>query len=189
MKITKKKVSLPWFTKVELKKDMETFNISQDELLNNVFLNLHSQSDKIITGKLGESLLFNMRETNDIILKALLKKKLNESESGILRNIFISYSMKPQYQREKIVFLDIFTTIEKAIQLSEKIVIQINGAGRKVSPYFIARNEEEEHNYLFCYCEKNKEYRAYRVANIKKIKYINVLSEKVDEIDIIYKKQ
>ena len=58
-----------------------------------------------------------------------------------------------------------------------------------INPYFIKVSDSESRSYLFCYCEKNKDYRNYRVSEIEEIWFTNEKIEIKDKkyIDEVYK--
>lgn len=82
--------------------------------------------------------------------------------------------------------------MEEAIKNNKKINIKYKGELRTVNPYFIKVSPTEDRAYLFSYCEKNKEFRNYRIANINKaflskqdiefidIEYINKIDQNFD---------
>lgn len=183
---TKRKVTLPWFAKEELIKDINLFGTSQDELLNSVFTALYEKHEEWNPKKLGEHLGFNMYDINYSILFDLTVKNKDKTEAEILRNIFMTYSTKPQYEREKIVFANIFEKIKKAIKQEKKLIISINGKSRKINPYAILHNEEKEFSYLFAFCETSNDYRTYRISSIKKERNIEVISENITYKNLEY---
>ena len=76
----------------------------------------------------------------------------------------------------------IFDALNNAFINQNKVVINYNNTNRIVNPYFIKEGDNENHNYLFCFCEDNNDYRCYKICKIKSIIAIN------DNIEIKDKK-
>ena len=70
-------------------------------------------------------------------------------------------------------FAKIFKNIETALKDGNKIKIKYHNYIRLINPYFIKVSDSESRSYLFCYCEKNKDYRNYRISEIEEIWFTN----------------
>ena len=112
-----------------------------------------------------------------------------ETETEYWRNIFFTYINNLRYKREEILFEKNFKNIEKALKDGNKIKIKYHNYIRLINPYFIKVSDSESRSYLFCYCEKNKDYRNYRVSEIEEIWFTNEKIEIKDKkyIDEVYK--
>lgn len=117
----------------------------------------------------GEVIQFNLNKLNCELYYIVLKEHSVENESEFFRNIFFKYLDNPRYIREQILFSEIFKKIEIAIKEKKKINIKYSGEIRTINPYFIKVSSVEDCSYIFSYCEKNKDYRNYRVAKIQSI--------------------
>lgn len=123
----------------------------------------------------GEIIQFNLNKLNSELYYVVLKEHNVENEAEFFRNLFLKYLDNPRYIREKILFSKIFEQLELAIKGRKKVNIKYNGEIRTINPYFIKVASGEDRSYIFSYCEKNQDYRNYRIANIENIslsKYI-----------------
>ncbi len=112
-------------------------------------------------------LQFNLDKYNDDIFMDELKRREFETISDFIRSLFINYINNLRTTREKIIFQDIFSPIENAINFEKQISIKYHGKVRRVDPYFIKAYEQEGRSYLFCYCYKCQDYRNYKISDIK----------------------
>ncbi|ASC02062.1 WYL domain-containing protein [Fusobacterium nucleatum] len=137
----------------------------------------------------GEVIQFNLNKSNEeIFMDTLIRNKI-ETEAEYWRNIFFTYINNLRYKREEILFEKNFKNIEKALKDGNKIKIKYHNYIRLINPYFIKVSDSESRSYLFCYCEKNKDYRNYRVSEIEEIWFTNEKIEIKDKkyIDEVYK--
>ena len=117
----------------------------------------------------SESLSFrptkNSIYTIDFIQNNLL---IGTTLSEYFRRLFYRYCSLPQYQREKILFKDIYHKIQEAITKRQQIYIstRFNAGNRTIiSPYSFSVVKEETFNYLLC---KDKDtYRSFRLSKIQ----------------------
>ena len=151
--VTKKKVSLPNHALKILLRDIELFDISKDDFMNQLISNVKSQYDQLTIKKMGKSILFNLNSVNESFIKEFSKEYLDESESSVIRRIIMTYIDLPQYKRELLIFKQSVEVIDQAIKARKKLYIEIKGRGVVISPYFITYSDEGDHNYLFSYCE------------------------------------
>ena len=137
----------------------------------------------------GEVIQFNLNKSNEeIFMDTIIRNKI-ETEAEYWRNIFFTYINNLRYKREEILFEKNFKNIEKALKDGNKIKIKYHNYIRLINPYFIKVSDRESRSYLFCYCEKNKDYRNYRVSEIEEIWFTNEKIEIKDKkyIDEVYK--
>lgn len=100
-----------------------------------------------------------------------------------------NYLDNQRYIREKILFIKIFQVLEEGIKAERKVNIKYNGEIRTINPYLIKVSSTEDRTYLFSYCEKNRDFRNYRIANIEKvflskIKIQNINQEYINNINM-----
>lgn len=118
----------------------------------------------------NEKFKFNLNKENDEMYEKILEENKIENEAEYLRNIIFTYINNPKYKREEILFYPIFKEIRKMIDEKKKINIKYNNSIRTVNPYFLKVSDNGSRTYLFCYCEKNNDYRSYKVSEIESIK-------------------
>lgn len=98
--------------------------------------------------------------------------------SEYFRRLFSRYCSLPQYQREKILFMDIYHKLKKAIQEKKKVYLSTrfnSGKRNLISPYAFATVQEETFNYLLC-----KEENCCHSFRLSKIKDVILVDEKAD---------
>ncbi len=170
-KIKKVRVTVPYFFKEKLLEDEEYFGLSIGEIGNRIFT---YYSDKDIENNeikifKGEIIQFNLNKSNDDLYYTILKEHNVENEAEFFRNLFFKYLDNPRYLREKILFSNIISTINLAIEKKKKINIKYNGEIRTINPYLLKVSSNEDRTYIFSFCEKNNEYRNYKIANIENV--------------------
>ena len=142
----------------------------------NEIIKSDSEYFKLPIGKIG-NIIFNY-----YIDKNLNKVVLEDSLGEV-----IQFNLNKS--REEILFAKIFKNIETALKDGNKIKIKYHNYIRLINPYFIKVSDSESRSYLFCYCEKNKDYRNYRISEIEEIWNTNEKIEIKDRkyIDEVYK--
>jgi transcriptional regulator len=175
-----------------IKSDSEYFRLPIGKIGNIIFnYYIDKNLNKVVLeDSLGEVIQFNLNKSNEeIYLDTLIRNKI-EIEAEYWRNIFFSYINNLRYKREEILFAKIFKNIETALKDGNKIKIKYHNYIRLINPYFIKVSDSESRSYLFCYCEKNKDYRNYRISEIEEIWFTNEKIEIKDKkyIDEVYRK-
>lgn len=160
-----------YFMKEVLKEDREYFGLEIGAIGNYLFEYYADKDiDKIdlkISG--GQIIQFNLNKINEEMYYKILQEHNMETEAEYLRCMFFTYINNPRYKREEILFDKNFRDIKEAIENRKKINIKYHNEIRTVNPYFVKVADGENRSYLFCYCEKNSDYRCYRVSDIKNI--------------------
>ena len=174
-----------------IKSDSEYFKLQIGKIGNIIFnYYIDKNLNKVeLEDSSGEVIQFNLNKSNEeIFMDTLIRNKI-ETEAEYWRNIFFTYINNLRYKREEILFKKNFKNIEKALKDGNKIKIKYHNYIRLISPYFIKVLDSESRSYLFCYCEKNKDYRNYRVSEIEEIWFTNEKIEIKDKkyIDEVYK--
>lgn len=165
------KVIIPYLMKESLLNDEEHFDIPLGTIGNRLFSyysNLNFEKVELRSEK-GESFQFNLNKFNEEIYFETLREHNFSSDADYLRNILFHYLNNIRSERERIVFYEICNILEESIKREKKLII-IYGEGKEsrlVSPYFIKEADRENSSYLFCWCEKNQDYRAYKISKIK----------------------
>ena len=101
------------------------------------------------------------------IEKYLLK---HTTLSEFFRNLFSSYALLPQDEREKIIFKENYEKIMEAIQKQKTIFVvtkKKENIQQEIMPYAIASSKEEMHCYLIG--KHNEEVKAFRLSRITSI--------------------
>ena len=174
-----------------IKSDSEYFKLQIGKIGNKIFnYYIDKNLNKVeLEDSSGEVIQFNLNKSNEeIFMDTLIRNKI-ETEAEYWRNIFFTYINNLRYKREEILFEKNFKNIEKALNDENKIKIKYHNYIRLINPYFIKVSDSESRSYLFCYCEKNKDYRNYRVSEIEEIWFTNEKIEIKDKkyIDEVYK--
>ncbi|PHI04933.1 WYL domain-containing protein [Fusobacterium polymorphum] len=174
-----------------IKSDSEYFKLQIGKIGNIIFnYYIDKNLNKVeLEDSSGEVIQFNLNKSNEeIFMDTLIRNKI-ETEAEYWRNIFFTYINNLRYKREEILFEKNFKNIEKALKDGNKIKIKYHNYIRLINPYFIKVSDSESRSYLFCYCEKNQDYRNYRVSEIGEIWFTNEKIEIKDKkyIDEVYK--
>ena len=103
-----------------------------------------------------------------IIENNLLK---DNSLSGYMKDMFLSYLSIPRSKREEIIFKDSYSTINKAISEGRLLSFTSRGHDHKVivEPYLIATSKEEQFSYLLCHDQRQKKNRSFRISRLSNV--------------------
>ena len=159
--------------------DSEYFKLPVGRIGNIIFkYYMDKDLNKVELGNFsGEVIQFNLNKKNEeIFMDTLIRNKV-EIEAEYWRNIFFTYINNLRYKREEILFENKFKDIREVIKTEKKIKIKYHKYIRLVNPYFIKVSDSENRSYLFCYCEKNNDYRNYRISEIEEIWLTNEKNE------------
>ena len=159
--------------------DSEYFKLPVGRIGNIIFkYYMDKDLNKVELGNFsGEVIQFNLNKKNEeIFMDTLIRNKV-ETEAEYWRNIFFTYINNLRYKREEILFENKFKDIREGIKAEKKIKIKYHKYIRLVNPYFIKVSDSENRSYLFCYCEKNNDYRNYRISEIEEIWLTNEKNE------------
>ena len=159
--------------------DSEYFKLPVGRIGNIIFkYYMDKDLNKVELGNFsGEVIQFNLNKKNEEIFMDTLIRNRVEIEAEYWRNIFFTYINNLRYKREEILFENKFKDIREAIKIEKKIKIKYHKYIRLVNPYFIKVSDSENRSYLFCYCEKNNDYRNYRISEIEEIWLTNEKNE------------
>lgn len=159
--------------------DSEYFKLPVGRIGNIIFkYYMDKDLNKVELGNFsGEVIQFNLNKKNEeIFMDTLIRNKI-QTEAEYWRNIFFTYINNLRYKREEILFENKFKDIREGIKIEKKIKIKYHKYIRLVNPYFIKVSDSENRSYLFCYCEKNNDYRNYRISEIEEIWLTNEKNE------------
>ena len=174
-----------------IKSDSEYFKLQIGKIGNIIFnYYIDKNLNKVeLEDSSGEVMQFNLNKSNEeIFMDTLIRNKI-ETEAEYWRNIFFTYINNLRYKREEKLFEKNFKNIEQALKDGNKIKIKYHNCIRLINPYFVKVSDSESRSYLFCYCEKNNDYRNYRISEIEEIWFTNKKIEVKDKkyIDEVYK--
>ena len=182
------------YIKKNLEKDTENFRISKKNLLINKIIYWFLEENEEENGK-------NKIEKEIYINVSLNKNKLgkdiqeifgnysnNENNSEKLFDLVNQYMLLPKYKREKILYNDNFEKISEAISKNKKVRInyeretdKIEKESLKIEPYNIFTTKEEEHNYIYAWCDEYNKFWKFRLSNIASI--FNCTEKAVHKLD------
>ncbi|TYB31960.1 MAG: WYL domain-containing protein [Candidatus Mcinerneyibacterium aminivorans] len=163
------KTQIPNYIHEILHKDIYSFNMKKNTLCNLIFENLYNDHDKwSFNREFSRVVQFRLHKSNNELFKQIWNTDVvnTHNRSEYFRNLFATYVNFPAYIREKKLYRSDVQCIERAIKNKKNIIIDYNDEKRKLEPYLIINNTEEEFNYLFGYCYKHGEYRNYRLSNV-----------------------
>ncbi|MCR5341382.1 MAG: WYL domain-containing protein [Saccharofermentans sp.] len=185
-------VNLNGFLKELIVNYFDQYRNDNEELLNNVLGDLNSVkelkpkaasalAERIIRTYInnrdsgsGKSAVITLTvsgasyEIIKIIENNLLK---DNSLSGYIKDMFLSYLSIPRSKREEIIFRDTFESINKAISENRLISFTSRGHEHKavVEPYLIAASKEEQFSYLLCHDRRQKKNRSFRISRLSNV--------------------
>lgn len=187
-------VNLNGFLKQLIVNYFEQYRKDSDELLESVLGELTSVkslkakdasilADKIIrtyinnkeasTGKSKVITLTVSGETYNII-KIIENNLLKDnSMSGYIKDMFLSYLSIPRNKREEIIFKQTYEAVNQAIR--ENRIISFTSTNTKgqwtlrVEPYLISSSKEEQFSYLLCHSPKDYKDHTYRISRLRNV--------------------
>ena len=118
-----------------------------------------------------------------IIENNLLK---DNSMSGYIKDMFLSYLSIPRNKREEIIFRPTYEAINKAI--AENRILTFTSTNSKnqgtvrVEPYLIATSKEEQFSYLLCHTSDYYKDHTFRISRLRNVFVTSDTFEKDDEI-------
>ena len=95
----------------------------------------------------------------------------DNSLSGYLKEMFLSYLSIPRSKREGIIFAKAYSAIDKAISEGRLLSFTSGASGYSavVEPYLIATSKDEQYGYLLCREPKSKKYHSYRISRLRDV--------------------
>lgn len=109
-----------------------------------------------------------IKDSSDIISYIQTNLIANNTLSNYFRVMFSSYALLSRDKREKIIFSDIFESLNNAITNNKEIYItNIKGNSFTLKPYNIINSKDEYFNYLVGVMDKD--IVSFRVSRIKKV--------------------
>lgn len=170
------RVTIPQYMGDILKYDAVEFGISKNYLLNYLVKNYKLLRGKNIPIFEGEKKIiqFNLNKENEDLYVEIYNKSEFDTEASFVRTLIYEYISQSKVMRERFIFKKLIGRIQNGIKDKKKIKIKFETSEKVVSPYNLLYSSMEVSNYLFCYSEEDKNYKNYRLYNIK---YVYVLDE------------
>lgn len=185
-------INLNGFLKELIVNYFDQYRNDNEELLNNVLGELTSVkelkpkaasvlADRIIktyinnkdtvSGK-GAVITLTVSGASYEIIKIIENNLLKDNSlSGYIKDMFLSYLSIPRSKREEIIFRDTFESINKAISENRLLSFTSRGHEHKavVEPYLIAASKEEQFSYLLCHDRRQKKNRSFRISRLSNV--------------------
>lgn len=185
-------VNLNGFLKELIVNYFDQYRSDNEKLLNNVLGELTSVkelkpkaastlADKIIktyinnkdtaSGK-GAVITLTVSGESYEIIKIIENNLLKDNSlSGYIKEMFLSYLSIPRSKREEIIFKDTYEAINKAISENRLLSFTSRGHDHKaiVEPYMIATSKEEQFSYLLCHDQRQKKNRSFRISRLSNV--------------------
>ena len=185
-------VNLNGFLKELIVNFFEQYRNDNEELLNNVLSELSSVkslkakdasvlADKIIRTYINNSepatgkstvITLTVSGTSYSIIKIIENNLLKDNSlSGYMKDMFLSYLSIPRNKREEIIFKPIYEAINKAIAECKKMTFSSGSSKFKpaVEPYLIATSKEEQFSYLLCHSSQYNRDHTFRISRLKDV--------------------
>lgn len=182
------RVTVPKYAGDILKYDAREFGISKNYLLNYLVKNYSILMGKniFVLEDEKEIIQFNLNKENKDSYMEIYNKSEFETEASFIRTLICSYISQSKVIRERFIFEKLIGKIQRGIKNKKKIKIKFETTEKIVSPYNILYSNMEVSNYLFCYSEGDKNYKNYKISNVK---YVYILDESRSEVDAKYFKR
>lgn len=126
---------------------------------------------------------FNLNKENDEMYFTIMREQNGIKDAEYIRKFLFNYLSKARYLREKILFKENFDMIREAKINNKKINMMYDNKLRTINPYYYKTGDVENTNYIFCYCETSRDYRAYKVS---KMSNINISKKEIQVYDEDY---
>lgn len=187
-------VNLNGFLKELIVNYFDQYRRDNDELLNDMLSELTSVkalksedasvlADKIIRAYInkkeaasGKSAVITLTVSGESysIIKIIENNLLKDNSlSGYIKDMFLSYLSIPRNKREEIIFKETYETINKAIANNRILTFSSSNSHSKstisVEPYLIATSKEEQFSYLLCYNSDYYKDHTFRISRLRNV--------------------
>lgn len=178
------RVTLPDYIIQTIDNDTVDFGFNKNNFYNRLF-SIYAENKKEIRflpqSRNNNVIQFNLNKENEDIYLSTLRLYDIQVEAEFFKKILYDYIDMPKFKRELTVFQKTVKEINKAINKKRKVEIKFKDEIRIIEPYFIEQSGGESRNYVHAYCEKNGEYRNFRLSKIKVIRVLDIKQDKYDE--------
>ena len=108
------------------------------------------------------------------IIKIIENNLLRDNSlSGYIKDMFLSYLSIPRNKREEIIFKGTYDTINRAMAESRVLtftsVLAPDKGAVRVEPYLIATSKEEQFSYLLCHGYKYSQNHTFRISRMRNV--------------------
>ncbi|HHH84451.1 MAG TPA: WYL domain-containing protein, partial [Firmicutes bacterium] len=164
------KTKIPNLVHSVLLRDVSLFGVTLNRLCNALFLELYDQYQEGwgLPGGEGKTLQFKLNRDGQNLFEFLMEKQTGifSNKAGYFRNLIMSYSNMASFKRERVIFADRLSLIEKGIRKRVKMAFRYRDGIRMMEPYIVVTDRAQEFNYIFGWCATHKEFRNYRLSKI-----------------------
>lgn len=179
----KVRVTLPDYITQTISHDAIDFGFKLNNFYNRLF-SIYAEKKKDVfflpQSKNNNVIQFNLNKENEDIYLSTLRIYDIQVEAEFFKKILYDYIDMPKFKRELTIFRGTAKEIDKAISKKKKVEIKFKDEIRIIEPYFIKQSGGESRNYIHAYCEKNKEYRNFRLSRVKIIRILDMKQDKYD---------
>ena len=187
-------VNLNCFLKELIVNYFEQYRKDNDELLNSVInelttvKSLKSKDASVLAEKIirtyinnketgsGKSTVITLTVSGESynIIRIIENNLLQDnSMSGYIKDMFLSYLSIPRHKREEIIFKETYEMINRAIAESRVLTFTSTFSKNKgpvhVEPYLIATSKEEQFSYLLCHGYKYSNDHTFRISRMRNV--------------------
>ncbi len=163
----------------------------KEEMYNKIVKLVDKRNTYFDSGKKSTSFLFKPTKLSSKSIDFILNNLVNsESISSYFRRLFTSYAYKIQPEREKIIFKQNYTLLNKSISNNLKVFISLTTGAiiKEASIYAISSSKDELFNYVLFTNDKEMHY-TVRLAKIKDVTLLPIKRLISQETEEIFKKQ
>lgn len=146
----------------------------KDKVLNNVLKILTKKSEEDVDKKNTATLSFKPTKISQTAVMHIEQVAIqNESISSFYRRMFNAYASKTKNEREKIIHIETFLALQRAIKLGVQACIKLdkNHILNELSVYSIVPAKDELFNYILGYAPSNNV--TVRLAKIKSVSLLS----------------
>lgn len=130
-------------------------------------------------------------ESFDVLQVIQCNSLHSKSLSQYLRDLFESYLSIPRNEREKIIFLEQYNTLNELIYKKKTALFSTVSDPKKqykVVPYRIVSSKEELFNYLICFDVEKQVIRSFRLSRINHVitndRYVELSGDVTDKLEM-----
>lgn len=153
-----------------IKKELVGLNIDKDRVSDKLAHIINQKKIKSDLDNFSEVLSLKPTKASQDTIIFIQNTALNNiTLSNYFRDMFMSYTSLPQDEREKIIHIDVYNTLLKAIDEGKTISLITEKKPDKIQlvlPYKMSSSKEELFNYLLC--EAFNKPMTFRLSRIKK---------------------
>lgn len=187
-------VNLNGFLKELIVNYFEQYRKDNDELLQNMLndltsvKSLKSKDASELAGRIistyinnkesgtGKSAVITLTVSGESynIIRIIENNLLSDNSlSGYIKDMFLSYLSIPRNRREEIIFRPVYEAVNKAIRENRILTFTSTNSKNqgtvKVEPYLIATSKEEQFSYLLCHSSQYCKDHTFRISRLRNV--------------------